>query len=78
MATSTASLRKHGTFIYEVPATIAHYGTSKLAIEAMQRAEMTHAWVRIHSKTAYSTNGKKAIAGFIKDLKTAGINVAGW
>jgi hypothetical protein len=78
MANSSASFRKHGTFIYEVPAAIAHYGSSQLAIEAMQRAEMTHAWVRIHSKTAYNTNGKKAIAGFIKDLKTAGINVAGW
>jgi hypothetical protein len=78
MAKSAASFRKHGTYIYEVPATVAEYGTNQLTIEAMQRAGMTHAWVRIHSKTAYNTNAKKIIAGFIKDLKTAGINVAGW
>ncbi len=78
MAKSAASFRKHGTFIYEVPATIAHYGTSKLAIETMKTAEMSHAWVRIHSQTPYNTNGKKIIAAFINDLKTAGMAVAGW
>lgn len=78
MSTSAQSFRKHGTFIYEVPATIARYGTSQLAIEAMKSAEMTHAWVRIHSQSAYGPNAKKAIAAFIKELKTAGIAVAGW
>lgn len=78
MAGSSSAFRKHGTFIYEVPATIARYGTAALAIEAMQEAQMTHAWVRIHSQTAYSTKDKKVIAQFIADLKAAGISVAGW
>jgi hypothetical protein len=78
MAKLAQSFRKHGTFIYEVPETVAQYGSSKLAIEAMTGAGMTHAWVRIHSQTAYSTGGKKIIAAFIDELKSAGIAVAGW
>lgn len=75
---SSKSFRKHGTFIYQVPETIADYGSTALVIEAMQKASMEHAWVRIHSQSAYSTPAKKIIAAFIGDLKTAGIAVAGW
>jgi hypothetical protein len=78
MAGSSKSFRKHGTFIYEAPATIARYGTTALTIEAMKEAQMSHAWVRIHSQSAYSTNQKKTIAAFINGLKGAGIAVAGW
>jgi hypothetical protein len=69
---------KHGTFIYEVPATIARYGNSALAIAAMKEAQMSHAWVRIHSRTAYSPQEKKVIAAFIDELMSAGLAVAGW
>lgn len=78
MASSPASFRKHGTFIYEVPATIARYGSTKLTIEAMKNAGMSHAWVRIHGKTPYSGSAKTKIQTFIADLKAAQINVAGW
>jgi hypothetical protein len=78
MAGSSKSFRKHGTFIYEVPATIARYGNSALTIEAMKEAQMTHTWVRIHSQSAYPNNGKKIIAAFISELKTASVAVAGW
>jgi hypothetical protein len=78
MAALSKSFRKHGTYIYQVPATIADYGSTALVIEAMKNATMQHAWVRIHSQTAYGTAEKKVIAGFIDDLKAAGIAVAGW
>lgn len=78
MANISASFRKHGTYIYQVPATIADYGNSTQAIEAMKRAQMTHAWVRIHAQKAYPTNQKKVILDFINDAKAAGIVVAGW
>ena len=72
------SFRNHGTYIYKVPATIADYGGSQLAIEAMRKAGMSHAWVRIHAQTAYGAPEKAAIAGFIAALKAAEIAVAGW
>jgi hypothetical protein len=78
MPGSSKAFRKHGTFIYEVPATIARYGTTALTVEAMKEAQMTHAWVRIHSQTAYPVAEKKIIAGFIDDLKKSGVAVAGW
>lgn len=79
MAGSSKAFRKHGTFVYEVGPTIARYGTSALAVEAMKEAQMTHAWVRIHnSEAAYSSSEKKAIAAFIKLLVDANISVAGW
>jgi hypothetical protein len=78
MAALSKSFRKHGTYIYEVGATIADYGSTDLVIEAMKKATMQHAWVRIHSQTAYSAAEKKVIAAFIDALKTAGIAVAGW
>jgi len=78
MAGSSKAFRKHGTFIYQVRATIARYGTAALTIEAMKDAQMTHAWVRIHSQSAYPADEKKIIATFIGDLKDAGIGVAGW
>ncbi len=49
-----------------------------LVIEAMKNAGMSHAWVRIHGEKAYSSASKKAISGFVDDLKTVGISVAGW
>jgi hypothetical protein len=75
---SPKSFRKHGTFIYQVPETIADYGSTQLVIEAMQKAGMTHAWVRIHGPTPYGAGAKKIIADFIAALKTAGIAVAAW
>ncbi|HXO73557.1 MAG TPA: hypothetical protein VN838_31780, partial [Bradyrhizobium sp.] len=75
---SPNSFRKHGTFIYEVSETIADYGSTKLAVEAMQKAGMTHAWVRIHGPAPYGAGTKKIIAGFIAALKAAGIGVAAW
>lgn len=78
MAKIVKSFRKHGTFIYQVPATIADYGSAELVIEAMRRAGITHAWVRIHGVKAYSATQKRTIAAFIKALTDAGIDVAGW
>jgi hypothetical protein len=78
MAGLSKAFRKHGTYVYQVPETIARYGTTALAIEAMNEAQMTHAWVRIHSQTAYPAPSKKIIQTFIDDLKNAGIAVAGW
>ena len=75
---AAGAFSKHGTYIYQVPAVIAQYGTTALAIEAMKDAGMTHAWVRIHSQTAYGTAAKKAILDFITALKAQAINVAGW
>jgi hypothetical protein len=54
MAGLSSAFRKHGAYIYQVAETIARYGTTALAIEAMNEAQMTHAWVRIHSQSAYS------------------------
>jgi hypothetical protein len=78
MSGSSAAFRKHGTFIYEVAATIARYGTTALTIEAMKDAQMTHAWVRIHAQSAYPAAVKKKIAEFINELQHAGVAVAGW
>lgn len=78
MAKSAKSFRKHGTFIYQVPATIADYGSGELAVDAMQKAGMTHAWVRIHSETSYGAKDKKVISDFIDLLKSGGLSVAGW
>jgi hypothetical protein len=39
---------------------------------------MTHAWVRIHSQSAYPVAEKRVIAAFLNDLQGAGIAVAGW
>jgi len=78
MPGSSNAFRKHGTFVYQVSETIARYGTVALTIEAMKDAQMTHAWVRIHSQSAYPTNEKKIIAAFIDEVKKAGIAVAGW
>ncbi|CCD91662.1 hypothetical protein BRAO375_1650018 [Bradyrhizobium sp. ORS 375] len=78
MAGSSKAFRKHGTYVYEVPATIARYGTTALTIEAMKEAQMSHAWVRIHAQGPYPTNEKRSIAAFIDALKKADIAVAGW
>lgn len=78
MAPSSAAFRKHGTFVYEVPATIARYGSTVLVVEAMQKAQMTHAWVRIHAQSAYSAAAKTIIRDFIGALQASGIAVAGW
>ena len=78
MVDLSKAFRKHGTFIYQVGATIARYGTSALTIEALKEAQMTHAWVRIHSQSAYSAAEKKIIAAFISELRDADIAVAGW
>ena len=75
---SPNSFRKHGTFIYQVPETITDYGSAQLVIQAMQKAGMTHAWVRIHGPAPYGAGAKKIIADFIAALKTAGIGVAAW
>jgi len=75
---SPNSFRKHGTFIYQVSETIADYGSTQLVIEAMQKAGMTHAWVRIHGPTPYGTGTKKIIADFIAALNAASIGVAAW
>jgi hypothetical protein len=78
MAKISNAFRKHGTFIYQVPETVARYGNTALTIEAMKEAQMSHAWVRIHSRTPYSTQNKKIIAAFVDELTKAGIAVAGW
>jgi hypothetical protein len=78
VADLSSAFRKHGTFIYQVAEAIARYGTTPLAIEAMKEAQMTHAWVRIHGQSAYSTADKRTIRAFIDALKSAGVAVAGW
>jgi hypothetical protein len=72
------SFKKHGTFIYEVGETVADYGTNQFTIDAMKRAGMTHAWVRIHGRTAYGTASRQRILQFIDDLRANSISVAGW
>ncbi|MBR0694452.1 hypothetical protein [Bradyrhizobium lablabi] len=78
MAGSSKAFRKHGTYVYDVAATIARYGTAALTIEAMQEAQMTHAWVRIHGQSAYPVATKRVIGAFIDQVMKVGIAVAGW
>lgn len=73
-----ASFTGHGTFIYDVPATVSDYGDLDGVVKAMQDAGMSHAWVRIHGTSAYPSSKKVAIANFIAALQAGGIAVAGW
>ncbi len=72
------TFRKHGTFIYDANETIHDYGSIPDLVAAMQRAQMSHAWMRIHGQTPYPTERKKIIKDLIKGLQDAGIGVAGW
>ena len=76
MAKSAKSFRKHGTYIYEVAETVADYGSTQLTVEAMQKAGMSHAWVRIHSQTAYSAKDKKIIRQMEHLFFSSGLDAA--
>ena len=78
MAVLSNAFRKHGTYVYQVPDTIARYGTAALAIEAMSAAQMTHVGSHPRSNCVYPAAGKKIIQTFIDNLKKASIAVAGW
>jgi hypothetical protein len=72
------SFRKHGTFIYGASDTINDYGSTSLLVAAMQRAGMTHAWVRIHGTNRYPSAERKIIQALVGEMQNSGINVAGW
>jgi hypothetical protein len=74
----SAAFRRHGSYIYDAAATIADYGSIDLLVAAMQRAGMSHAWVRIHGTQPYGPTTKQLNRQLISALKTGGIAVAGW
>jgi hypothetical protein len=76
---AVAAFSRHGTYIEDTPATIAQYGGSiDAVVTAMNQAQMTHAWVRIHGRKAYGPKTRAVITRFIAALKAGGIAVAGW
>jgi hypothetical protein len=72
------SFQGHGTFVYEASATLDDYGSVENTATAMTRAGMTHAWVRVHGRKAFTAAEKRATQALIDGLKAAGIAVAGW
>ncbi len=72
------SCRKHGSFIYQVQATVNRFGSIDLTVAAMLRAQMSHAWIRIHGTAAYSAAEKQRIRDLTAALRAGGISVAGW
>lgn len=72
------AFRGHGTYLYDVPATIQDYGSIDLLVAAMKRAGMTHAWIRIHSTKPYEAARKQLNISLIQALRAGGIAVAGW
>ena len=72
------AFRAHGTFIYDTPATIADYGSVQNTVDAMQRAGMKHAWIRIHGTQAYGSSTAAQIQELCDAMDAAGIAVAGW
>lgn len=77
-ASLSPAFRRHGTYIYDAAATIDDYGSIDLLIAGMNRAGMSHAWVRIHGTAPYSGTKKQLNQQLIGSLKNAGIAVAGW
>lgn len=72
------ALKGHGAFIYDVPATIADYGSLPNLTAALKRAGMQHVWVRIHGRTPYTAAAKAQNQALIDACKAAGVAVAGW
>lgn len=73
-----AAFRKHGTFIYDTAKTVADYGSIPNLVSAMQRAGMSHAWVRIHGQAVDGPSTKALNRSLIAALQAGGIAVAGW
>jgi hypothetical protein len=69
---------RHGTFVYDAAATIADYGNVQNTVDAMVRAGMQHAWVRVHGTQAHGAAGGVVLQKLIDALQTADIAVAGW
>ncbi|MFE0756462.1 DUF2272 domain-containing protein [Inquilinus sp. NPDC058860] len=72
------ALRGHGTFVYDAVATIDDYGSAANTAQAMVRAGMTHAWIRIHGRSSLNTAQTTATRALIDAVKAAGVAVAGW
>lgn len=74
----SGAFKKHGTFIYNAVDTIGRYGSVANVVSALQRAEMQHAWVRVHGRRELDEVQHAHTKSLIDALKTAGIAVAGW
>ncbi|HEY8698434.1 MAG TPA: hypothetical protein VIM02_12530 [Rhizomicrobium sp.] len=75
---TVAAFSRHGAYIEDTPATIEHYGSIPKAIAAMRRAQMTHAWLRIHGRAPYGPATRAQISQFLAALRAANVSVAGW
>lgn len=72
------AFRGHGTFIFEAEETLRKFGNSATrVVDALRRAGMSHAWVRLHdySLKEEPEQPTRAIIGILKDANVA---VAGW
>lgn len=72
------ALRGHGTFVYDAAATINDYGSADNVAKAMLRAEMQHAWLRVHGRQPLGAAQKQATGRLVDALKAHNVAVAGW
>jgi hypothetical protein len=72
------AFRGHGTFVYDAVATIDDYGSAANTAQAMVRAGMGHAWIRVHGRAPLGTAQKAATRSLVDAVKAAGVAVAGW
>lgn len=72
------SLRGHGTFVHDAVATIEAYGSAERVARTMKRAEMGHAWIRIHGRRSLSPAQKRATEQLLDACARHDIAVAGW
>ncbi|MFO1183575.1 MAG: hypothetical protein U1E56_02155 [Bauldia sp.] len=72
------SLSGHGTFFYNARATIAEYGSVQNTVDALRRAGMQHAWVRIHGTHPHGPGDGSIVQELVGALEEANIAVAGW
>ncbi|MDH7973284.1 DUF2272 domain-containing protein [Sphingomonas sp. AR_OL41] len=72
------SFRGHGTFVYDAAATIKDYGSAANIAAAMKRAQMSHAWLRIHGTNPHDAATIAVTRGLISAIQAEGINIAGW
>lgn len=72
------SLRGHGTFVHDAAATIEAYGSAEKVARTMKRAEMGHAWIRIHGRRSLSPAQKRATEQLLDAFARHEIAVAGW
>lgn len=77
-AALSPALRGHGTFVYDVAATVRDYGNVANVAAAMKRCGMAHAWLRIYKMKGFSAAEQTLTRDLIAAIKQAGIAVAGW